>query len=262
MKNFKIILEYDGTAFFGWQRQKKERTVQSEIEAAIQRIVGEKTAVNGSGRTDAGVHALGQTANFLCQTRMDAKEMHRALNAMLPKDISIRSCERVSETFHARFDAVGKTYQYRIDNRPIRPAVGRHYAWHIRSPLDLAAMKEALPHICGTHDFKAFEGAGSPRAHTVRTVFRASFQREDNGYVVFEISANGFLKFMVRNLVGTLVQVGMGKLTPKDVKTIREAQDRQQAPATAPPQGLFLIKVEYDEKTEDGCVTPSHTDRI
>lgn len=254
MKNFKLILEYDGTAYFGWQRQKKERTIQGEIETAIQGVIGEKTTVHGSGRTDAGVHALGQTANFLCRTRLNSEEMHRALNALLPKDISVRGCEPVPETFHARFDAIGKTYRYCIDNRPVRPAVGRQYAWHISSPLDLTAIQKALPHIRGTQDFKAFEGAGSPRDHTVRTVSRASIQRDNNGQVEFEISANGFLRFMVRNLVGTLVDVGLGKRTPDDVKDIREAQDRGRAGITAPPHGLFLMNVEYDAGKDDGCV--------
>ncbi|MFZ7125914.1 MAG: tRNA pseudouridine(38-40) synthase TruA [Desulfobacterales bacterium] len=246
MKNFKLIVEYDGTAYAGWQRQKSDPTIQGAIEKAVHRISRQRVTVHGSGRTDAGVHALGQTAHFECATRLDAAVLQKALNALLPKDIVIRDCAEAPKTFHARFDARAKTYRYRIDNRSTRPAIGRGYAWHIRKPLDLAAMAAALPHIRGTHDFKAFEGSGSPRSHTIRTVNRADLETGENGRVVFEVNANGFLRFMVRNLTGTLVEVGLGKLEPDEVGRILFSGDRRQAGATAPPHGLFLVEVQYE----------------
>ncbi|MBW1994978.1 MAG: tRNA pseudouridine synthase A, partial [Deltaproteobacteria bacterium] len=169
----------------------------------------------------------------------------KGLNSLLPKDIVIKACEIVPEHFHARYSAESKTYVYRILNRHLPSAIGRQYAWHIRTPLDEQAMRQALGYIIGTHDFKAFEGAGSPRASTTRTVIEAKIFREDLDYLVIQITANGFLRFMARNIVGTLVHVGAGKLTPDDFKSILMSRNRRQAGATAPPHGLFLMKVEY-----------------
>lgn len=253
MKCFKITVEYDGTDYFGWQRQKTAPTIQGAIETAIRRIIGRPVTVHGSGRTDAGVHALGQVAHFHCETRLDAPTLHRALNALLPADIAVRRCETAPDAFHARFDAIGKTYRYCIDNRPVRPAVGRRYAWHIWKPLDTNAMQKTLAHIRGTYDFKAFEGTGSPRRHTVRTVFEAALHKRADRGLVFEIRANGFLKFMVRNITGTLVYVGLGKLSPDDVARILASGDRRQAGVTAPPHGLFLVAVDYDERDGQGA---------
>lgn len=244
-KNFKLLIEYDGTAYHGWQRQRQDSTLQGTIEDAL--LVMTKAAVNltGSGRTDAGVHALGQVANFHCDTTLTPKAFLAGLNSLLPDDIVIKDCAGVDGGFHARYDAIGKTYIYRILNQPLSGAIGRHYTWWVRRPLDVEAMVAAVDHLIGTHDFKAFEGAGSPRAHTTRTVTRASLQPSNNGCLVFEISANGFLRFMVRNIVGTLVDVGIGKRMPEDVGRILWGKDRGQAGATAPPQGLFLVAVDY-----------------
>ena len=245
IKNFKLVIEYDGTAYCGWQRQKNDPTIQEAIETAISKMTHQKITVTGSGRTDAGVHAYGQVANFSCETRLTADVFQKGLNGLLPDDIVIRACEPVSETFHARYDAKSKTYHYRILNQPIPAALYRQYAWHIKIPLDMKSMQAALTGIVGTRDFKAFEGTGSPRAHTVRTVMKAQLTGEQ-GFVVLKIKADGFLKFMVRNIVGTLVDIGLGKRTPGDIETILASKDRNQASATAPPHGLFLMSVDYE----------------
>ena len=247
-KNFKLTIEYDGSGFCGWQRQKKDRTVQGVVEAAIAAMTGQTVTLIGSGRTDAGVHALGQVANFVCETELTATIFERGLNSLLPEDVIILRCDSVAESFHSRFDAKSKLYQYRILNRELPIAVGRQYCWFIRKRLDRAAMRAAAGHILGTHDFKAFEGAGSPRSSSVRQVLRVQWQEPEPDHLVFEIEADGFLRFMVRNLVGTLVEVGQGKITPEDFRRILLSTDRNQAGATAPPNGLFLIAVKYDLK--------------
>ncbi len=245
-KNFKLIIEYDGTAYHGWQRQACDTTVQETIEDALAKMTGRAVKLIGSGRTDAGVHALGQVANFHCETSLTPQAFLGGLNSLLPDDIVIRECTSVDDGFHARYSAKGKTYIYRLLSRPLPGAIGRQYAWWVRRPLDLEAMDSAAQHLCGTHDFRSFEGAGSPRSHTIRTVTEASLKREDEGGIVFRISADGFLRFMVRNIVGTLVDVGTGKLSTDDVERIRRSRDRSQAGATAPPHGLFLVEVEYE----------------
>jgi tRNA pseudouridine38-40 synthase len=245
MNNYKLIIEYDGTAYHGWQRQAADRTVQGAIEAALHTMTGEKIVLIGSGRTDAGVHALGQVANFTCQADLVPQAFHAGLNSLLDKDIVIHACDRVPESFHARYDARAKTYRYAILNRPLPQAMGRQYAWHIRKPLNLDAMRQASQHIIGPHDFKAFEGTGSPRSHTVRSVLRAKWHHRGSNRLEFEIEADGFLRYMVRNLVGTFVDVGLEKKGVTDFLTILRSRDRGQASATAPPHGLCLIAVKY-----------------
>ena len=245
IQNFKLTIEYDGSAYHGWQRQKNERTIQEEIEKALKTITGRNVKVTGSGRTDAGVHALGQVANFSCDTALSADIFHRGLNGLLQKDIVISACKTVSKDFHARYDAASKTYLYKILNRPTPAAVCRQYAWHIRTKLDPDAMRRALGYLMGTHDFKSFEGAGSPRSSTIRTVMKAELSKRDHGYLVVELTADGFLKFMVRNIVGTLADVGLGKMTPDDFNRIFQSKDRKLAGVTAPPHGLFLMRVDY-----------------
>ncbi len=244
-KNFKIVIEYDGASYAGWQRQKTDRTLQGEIENALRTMTRTKINLIGSGRTDAGVHALGQVANFHCQTRLEPVDFFKGLNSLLDDDIVIRGCERVPDTFHARYDAKGKTYRYHIHNHKLPVAVGRQYVWYIRHPLDIQAMQQAAAGIVGEYDFRAFEGAGSPRAHTVRTVWRAEIQKVADSAVEFEIEANGFLRFMVRNIVGALVAVGCRKISPEAFAGILAGKDRTKAPPTAPPQGLFLVAVHY-----------------
>jgi tRNA pseudouridine38-40 synthase len=245
IKNFKITIEYDGTRYHGWQRQKNDRTIQEEIEKAVGAITGQTVALTGSGRTDAGVHAYGQVANFKCETSLAAQDLFGGLNSLTADDIVIHSCEQVDASFHARYDAKSKIYVYTFLNRPSPAAIGRHYAWHIRKKLDLESMRAAGAHLLGSHDFKAFEGAGSPRPHTTRNIMNASLVEEGDGYLAFEIEADGFLRFMVRNIVGTLVKVGLGKISPEEFKRILKSRDREQAGATAPAHGLCLVKVIY-----------------
>lgn len=245
MPNFKITIEYDGSAYHGWQRQTMDRTIQGEIETALMTMAGNRVALTGSGRTDAGVHAYNQVANFQCETQLTPGVFQKGLNSLLPEDIVITSCEVVPEKFHAQYDAKSKTYHYRILNRPIPVAISRQYAWHIRKELDLDAMRSALRFIVGTHDFKAFEGSGSPRADTIRCIINADLFETDDGYVVLKTEGDGFLRFMVRNIVGTLVDVGLGKITPDDFKRILVSKDRNLAGITAPAHGLFLMTVRY-----------------
>lgn len=245
MKNFKLVIEYDGTGYHGWQRQKKERTIQGEIEQALFTISGRKITLTGSGRTDSGVHALGQTANFKCDTHLGPDVFFKALNGLLPDDIVIKSCESVGKNFHARFNAKRKIYRYWIYNHPLPKAIGRRYVWFIRRPLNYNAMNRAIKFLPGTHDFKAFEAAGSPRSGTERTVTRAEILHLKNDHVFFEIEANGFLRFMVRNIVGTLIEIGLGKRNADEMEHIMRSCDRSRAGITAPAHGLFLIKVEY-----------------
>jgi tRNA pseudouridine38-40 synthase len=245
MKNFKLLIEYDGTHYSGWQRQKTDRTIQGEIENALRIMTRRKITVIGSGRTDAGVHALGQTANFKCDTRLTSEAFQKGLNSLLPKDIVIQSCQPATMEFHARFDAESKAYRYHILNHHLPIAIGRQYVWQIRRPLDTHAMVQASRYFVGNHDFKAFEGSGSPRAHTVRHVTMAQLSVGQGGKITFDIEANGFLRFMVRNIVGTLVDIGMGKLSMLDIPDIFLSRDRGRASATAPAQGLFLMWVTY-----------------
>jgi tRNA pseudouridine38-40 synthase len=246
MQNFKLIIEYDGSAYNGWQRQADAPTVQAEIERALGSMTRSTVTLIGAGRTDAGVHALGQVANFRCDTRLSPEELLKGLNGLLPRDIAIRDCCRMPDDFHARFSAKSKRYHYRILNRATRAAVGRDYAWFIHRPLDITAMEQAAGCLIGLQDFKAFENAGSPRAHTRRHVMHAVWVKEaEDHYLTFRIEADGFLRGMVRNIVGTLVAVGLAKLDSPAIETILASRDRRRAGVTAPARGLFLVEVKY-----------------
>ena len=244
-KNFKLIIEYDGSRYHGWQRQKNDLSIQGEIEKALKTMTAKRVAVIGSGRTDSGVHAEGQVANFECDTRLKPETLMNGLNSLLADDIKIKVCEQVSASFHARYDAKSKIYHYKILNRPTPAAIGRQYLWFIRKALNREAMRAAISHIIGSHDFKAFEGSGSPRQSSTRQVHSADLGAHEGGLLIFHIEADGFLRYMVRNIVGTLVDVGLEKLTPYDFKRILDCKDRSQASATAPAQGLTLVKVNY-----------------
>ena len=244
-KNFKLIIEYDGGAYHGWQRQKDRRTIQGEIENVLRTMTGLPVALTGSGRTDAGVHARGQVANFHCDTELSPEVFQRGLNSLVSADIVIKACQAAPETFHSRFDVKSKIYQYNILNGAIPSVVGRQYIWFIRKKLEPDLMRAAMGHIIGRHDFKAFEGAGSPRSSTIREVVRAEIVEKNMDHFVFEIEADGFLRFMVRNLVGTLVEVGHGNISSDDFHNILLSKNRNLAGATAPPQGLFLVQVTY-----------------
>jgi tRNA pseudouridine38-40 synthase len=245
LKNFKILIEYDGTGYHGWQRQKKNRTIQQEIEQAISTMTVSPITLYGSGRTDAGVHAFGQVANFLCETDLAPEGFLKGLNSLLPDDIVIRDCRLVDRSFHARYDVKSKIYHYQLLNRNMPRAIGRQYAWFIRRKLDTAAMRSTIPHIMGSRDFKSFEGTGSPRAHTTRTIRAAELKEHKDGLLIFQIEADGFLRYMVRNIVGTLVDVGLGKITSAGFNDILKSKDRSNASATAPAHGLFLMEVKY-----------------
>jgi tRNA pseudouridine38-40 synthase len=244
-KNFKLIIEYDGRRYHGWQRQKNDSSIQGEIEKALKTITAKRVTVIGSGRTDSGVHAKGQVANFECETRLKPEALMNGLNSLLAEDIKIQACEQVGASFHARYDAKSKIYHYKILNRPTPAVIGRQYQWFIRKALNREAMRVAISHIIGRHDFKAFEGSGSPRQSSIRRVHSADLVEHEGDLLIFHIEADGFLRYMVRNIVGTLVDVGLEKLTPQGFKHILDCKDRSQASATAPAQGLTLIKVNY-----------------
>lgn len=245
MQNFKLTIEYDGTAYRGWQRQAEGPTVQAEIERALEQMTRASITLTGAGRTDAGVHALGQAANFRCDTRLTPDAILKGLNSLLPKDIAIRDCCRVPEGFHARFAAKSKRYRYCILNQTARAAVGRDYVWFIHQRLNIRAMAQATEHLVGRQDFKAFESTGSPRAHTERHVMHAGWTAGEDRRLTFQIEADGFLRGMVRNIVGTLVAVGLGKLSPQEIGAILASRDRRRAGAAAPARGLFLVEVQY-----------------
>jgi len=253
LPNFKLIIEYEGTAYHGWQRQKDIPTVQRAIEAALETMTGRLVKVIGSGRTDAGVHARNQVASFCVDTRLAANNFEKGLNSLLPPDIVVKDCRGVDASFHARYDARSKVYDYRILNRPIATALFRQYAWHVRKSLDVNAMRVAMVCLKGEHDFSAFEASGSPRSHAVRKVMDVNLTAKNaEGYLVFTVEADGFLRYMVRNIVGTLVDVGLGKISPDEFQRILTSKDRQQAGITAPAHGLFLGEVKYASSHASG----------
>jgi tRNA pseudouridine38-40 synthase len=245
MPIIKLTLEYDGTAYAGWQRQPNQPTVQAAVEAAIAGVTQINTPVIGAGRTDAGVHAMGQVASFHINRDMTPREWTRALNAHLPKSIVVRSVALMPDTFHARHSAKGKLYEYRILNRQERPAVERDYCWHIHQPLDDAAMNQAGLALIGSHDFSSFQTQptdnDNPICHLQQfTVFR------DGDRLRIEAYADRFLKQMIRSIVGTLAEVGLHKRPPDRLTHILNARDRSAAGKTAPPQGLFMVRVDYE----------------
>ncbi len=243
-RNIKITIEYDGTDYFGWQRQPNRATVQQRVEEAIEAVTQARTHVNASGRTDTGVHALGQVANFRTESAIPIEKFPLALNANLPRDIAVLAAEQAAPDFHARFDAKSKTYRYTILNQAIRSPLRERYATRVRPRLDVSRMQAAAAHLMGEHDFAAFQSeAGSGRS-SVRTILRAEIVHVEP-IIEFWIEANGFVYNMVRAIVGTLIPVGQGKLTPDEFAAILESADRDRAGATAPPQGLCLMHVKY-----------------
>ena len=244
-KNFKIIIEYNGRDFHGWQIQPDCITIQGEIEKALSIMTNSHVDLHGSGRTDAGVHALAQAANFSLTTKIPPESFKKGLNSLLPSGIVILECREVPLSFHARFSAKLKTYEYKILNRHLRSALLRGFVWQVQQRLDIDKMKQAALFFAGEHDFKSFEAAGSPRSHTVRIIKDCRINLYDNENIGIEVTANGFLRYMVRNIAGTLVQVGLGKFEPEDIKHIIEKKNRACAGITAPSYGLFLKKVIY-----------------
>jgi len=255
MRNLKLVLAYDGTDFCGWQVQPDAPSIQGTLAPAIGRITGEKVLPQGSGRTDAGVHAMGQVATFQTDSVIPAANLVIALNDILPVSIRVLEADEVPEDFHARKSAKAKTYRYRIYRGAICPPFLAKYVWHYPYPLDFEAMKQAAPAIEGEHDFTSFaavdpekdhhEGQeGTRRQANVRTMFSSRW-RQESAEFVYEVRGNGFLHHMVRNLVGTFLLVGKGTLNSSDVSRILQAKDRSAAGATAPASGLYLVNVEY-----------------
>jgi tRNA pseudouridine38-40 synthase len=244
MATFKLTLEYDGTGYAGWQRQPGQPTIQAEMEAALQRIVQTRIAVIGAGRTDAGVHALGQVASFRTDRALMPREWIKALNAVLPSDIAVRSVEQAADDFHARYSARMKVYRYRILNRRERSVFERTRAWHVRKPLDVEAMREGAALLIGRHDFSSFQDSQTDTKDPVCRMCRLDLI-EAKAVLRIELEADRFLKQMVRTIVGTLVEIGQGKRFPKAMKDILDAHDRREAGYTAPPHGLYLVRVTY-----------------
>jgi tRNA pseudouridine38-40 synthase len=245
MRNIKLVIEYDGTNYHGWQVQPGVLTVQQLIEEKIEIMTRQRVPLIGSGRTDSGVHALGQVANFRTTANIPVEGFQKGLNSLLPRDIAIQSAEEVDFQFHAQHGAKRKTYRYVILPRESPSALFRHYSWRLRGPLDLPAMEEATRCLLGRQDFTSFQGAEADTDDPVREVFRAEWSAGEPGFLHFTIEADGFLKRMVRNIVGTLVEVGKGKSSPDRFQQVLAVRDRRQAGMTAPPQGLFLVEVKY-----------------
>ncbi len=245
MRNIKLVIEYDGTNYHGWQAQPDVLTVQQVIEEKIEVMTRQRAPLIGSGRTDSGVHALGQVANFRTAANIPVEGFLKGLNSLLPSDIAIQSAEEVDLQFHAQYGAKRKTYRYVILRRESPSALFRHYSWRVRGPLDLPAMEEATSCLLGRQDFTSFQGAEADTEDPVREVFRAGWSAGEPGFLHFTIEAGGFLKHMVRNIVGTLVEVGKGRISPERFQQILTVRDRRQAGVTAPPQGLFLVEVRY-----------------
>ncbi|MGQ9608528.1 MAG: tRNA pseudouridine(38-40) synthase TruA [bacterium] len=251
MRNIKLVIEYDGTNYCGWQIQPGINTIQGAIESCLTKIVKKETNVIGAGRTDAGVHALGQVANFRTDSKMTTDQFKAALNSILPKDIIIREVEEVDHKFHARYSAISRTYEYTILNEKTPSAFLRNYAYLVSEPLDFDLMSDACHILLGIHDFSSFASASDPSDSFVRNVTEAKCWIQDNEYrytgkiIKFKISANAFLRGMVRAIVGTLIEIGKGKIMPNTLKEILEARDRSKAGFNAPAKGLCLVRVDY-----------------
>jgi tRNA pseudouridine38-40 synthase len=245
VRNIKLTIEYDGTAYHGWQIQPGIRTIQGVMREQIVQIIQQEVNLIGAGRTDAGVHALAQVANFQTESTIDVPSLQRGLNSLLPPDIVVTRAEEVAEGFHARFSARSKTYEYRILNQPYPSAISRHYAWFIHHELDLPSMKKCGTLLIGSHDFSSFRASGDESRHSIREVLRLGIEHREGNLVVIVIEANAFLREMVRSIVGTLVDVGRGKAAFSEFKEVFGAQDRRRAGMTAPAHGLFLAEVKY-----------------
>jgi tRNA pseudouridine38-40 synthase len=244
VRRIRLTLQYDGAAYAGWQVQPGLTTVQGTLEAALEPLCGGQVRVTGAGRTDAGVHALGQVAHFDTEATHDDGVWVRALNAHLPRDVVVRQAREVPEAFHARYSAEGKHYRYRVLNRPERCPFRRAYAWFLPMPLDVEAMERAATCLVGSHDFSSFRASGCGAKSPVRRLDRVGVKRVEDE-VVFDLEGAGFLKQMVRNIVGTLVEVGRGRKAPPWTAEVLAAKDRRAAGETAAAWGLTLVRVAY-----------------
>lgn len=244
MRNIKLIIEYDGKSFNGWQKQPTKLNIQGEIERAIGEITGEEIKLIGSGRTDAGVNALGQTANFKTNSTIPIEKIPLALNSKLKKSIVIVSAEEVDDSFHSRYNVKSKTYRYTINNSQNGSAIYRDMEYHFPIKLDVKKMKEAAKLFEGEHDFKGFKASGTSSKSSVRTIYKADV-KQDGDRIYIELTGNGFLYNMVRIISGTLLDVGLGKIDVNDIPEIIDSKDRKRAGKTLPAHGLCLVKVEY-----------------
>jgi len=254
VRSLKLTLAYDGSAYAGWQVQPGAKTLQGTLEAALAKVTGREIRSLASGRTDAGVHALGQVVGCRLETHLSNDVLRRALNAELPLDMVVLDARDAPENFHPIRDAVRKCYRYVLHDGPIRNVFERHYLWQVRWSLDDEAMARAARALLGKHDFRSFETSGAERESSVRTVTDLRVERGQGGeahVVTVEVEADGFLYNMVRAIVGTLVEVGRGAQVESWVRDVLEAADRRAAGPTAPPQGLFLVEVDYGENAEE-----------
>lgn len=243
MRNLKVTIQYNGENYCGWQKQPDTLGIQGTIQNAIYEITKEEVQLNASGRTDAGVHALGQVANFKLESKIPTYKIPSALNAKLPKDISIIACTEVDDEFHSRYSAKGKRYRYLIYNNMYRSPIYKDTSYHVRYDLDFEKMCEEAKHLIGEHDFKGFMSSGSSVNDTVRTIYDITLEKQEN-LIILEVEGNGFLYNMVRIIVGTLVDIGRGRIN-ESLKDIIDSKNRGKCGHTAPPHGLFLKKVDY-----------------
>ena len=246
MRHLKLTVAYDGTRFVGWQRQAEGQSIQGLLEDALARVAGAPVTVHGAGRTDAGVHALGQVASASLASSLDLATLSRALNANLPEDVRILGIEDVEAGFHARFSALAKTYRYQLRAGGVGSPFDRAFVWQLSASLDVGEMSRAAPALVGEHDFAAFQSTGSDVQGTVRTMTRSEVREGQNGLVLYEVAGTGFLRHMVRAIVGTLVDVGRGCRSASSIAALLRGGTRAEAGPTAPAHGLFLVRVDYD----------------
>ncbi len=253
MRYFKLTIAYDGTDFHGWQFQSDKPTVQGEIVSVLRRLTQESVQLYGAGRTDAGVHALGQVGSFRTQSSLSAAEFQRALNALLPQAIRIVAAEETGPDFNARWSAIGKIYRYRIYRGKVVPPFLWRYVLHYPFPLHEDAMRDAASRFVGVHDFSAFAASSGSEdddkeRNMQREIFSTELQRTEDGEELwFTVHGRSFLRYMVRKMVGTLLEIGRGKLTPADIENLYDLKDRSKSGPTVPPQGLFMVRVVHNE---------------
>lgn len=250
MKNIKLIIEYDGSNYCGWQKQKDKTTIEGEITKALEKVTGHEIKLIGSGRTDAGVHALGQVANFLTHSTIPGEKYKYALLPLLPDDISIRESEEVHLDFHSRFDASKKRYKYIVYNDEFPKAIYRNFTYQVPFEINIEDMVEASKDLIGSKDFTSFMVANTETFTTIKTIYSISIE-EEKDLIVFTIEGSSFLRNMIRIIIGTLIYIGTGKVAKEEIRQILLDKKRESAGPTAPPQGLYLEKVYYEKKPLD-----------